>query len=126
MATSAPTVVVVEDEAPIRDLIAEVLRSEGYAVAEATDGVQALHLLDKHAPEHPCLVLLDMMLPHLDGQDVLKHLARRQVDVPVVAMSANHQLLTTAVRAGAQATLPKPFDLGGLLELVERYCSTPP
>jgi CheY-like chemotaxis protein len=124
MAPTASTVLVVEDEPMVRDLIAEALGGEGYTVVQATDGVEAMRLLDANRPPPTrlCLVLLDMMMPRADGNSVLRYLATLDSYVPVVAMSASRQLLSTAAAAGAQATLPKPFDIDELLGVVARNC----
>src|SRR5256885_5945283 len=84
-----PTVLLVEDEPPVRELVAELLREEGYEVREARDGVEAIRTLDESLlpSGRACLILLDMMLPRVDGVGVLRHLAERGAHVPVVAMS---------------------------------------
>jgi CheY-like chemotaxis protein len=126
MATTSASVLVVEDEPSVRGLIADALGGEGYSVVQAADGVEAMRLLEEHRPppDRLCLVLLDMMMPRADGNSVLRYLATLDSYVPVVAMSANRQLLATAADAGAQATLPKPFDLDVLLGVVARNCSS--
>ena len=125
MVASPFTVLVVEDEPSVRELIADALGIEGYAVVQASDGVEAMRLLDENQPppDRLCLVLLDMMMPKADGNSVLQYLATLNSYVPVVAMSANRQLLATAAEAGAQATLPKPLDIDMLLGVVERNCA---
>lgn len=124
MTTSPRSVLVVEDEPMVREMLADALGGEGYAVVQAADGVEAMRLLDEHRPppNRLCLVLLDMMMPRADGCSVLKHLATLGSYVPVVAMSANRQMLATAASAGALATIPKPFDLDLLLATVARNC----
>jgi DNA-binding response OmpR family regulator len=68
-------------------------------------------------------VLLDVMLPRLDGVQVLRSLAEQRSAPPVVAMSASPQHLHAAIAAGAEATLSKPFELNELLDIVTHYCS---
>jgi CheY-like chemotaxis protein len=118
------TVLVVEDEPPLRELMADVLRDEGYAVEEAEDGAEAIRLLGQHRPgtSAVCVVLLDMMLPEVDGIGVLRHLAAHGTYIPVVAMSASRERLAEAMAAGARTTVPKPFDLDQLLAVVARNC----
>ena len=118
------TVLVVEDEPPVRELVAWALQDEGYAVVEAQDGVEAIHALDERLlpAGEVCIVLLDMMLPRADGTAVLRHLTERGEGVPVVAMSASREHLLAAAASGAQVTLAKPFDLDELLAVIERYC----
>jgi CheY-like chemotaxis protein len=121
-------VLLVEDEPSLRAMVSEFLQYEGYQVLEARDGKQAVQILNERLPppEYLCMVLLDMMMPRLDGMDVLHHLANLGEYVPVVAMSANRELLAEAAAAGARATLPKPFDLDRLAGVVARNCSSPP
>jgi CheY-like chemotaxis protein len=124
MGTTRDTVLVVEDDPAIREMVVMVLEGEGFKAQEAKDGAEAIRALDQHRPprERLCLVLLDMMLPRANGEDVLHHLADRGGYVPVVAMSASRQALQSAEQAGAKATLPKPFDVDQLIEVVERCC----
>ena len=118
------TVLVVEDEPAVREMVADFLRDEGYAVEEARDGAEAIRTLDQHCQraDHLCAVLLDMMLPRVDGVGVLRHLASVGARVPVVAMSASREHLTVALSAGAQMVVPKPFDLDRLLSVVSSNC----
>ena len=126
--TGPHTVLVVEDEPPVRELVTDFLRGEGYEVAEASDGAEAIRALATYRPPtgHFCGVLLDMMLPRVDGVGVLLHLAESGVATPVVAMSASGEHLVAAAAAGAKATLAKPFDLDHLLAVVARYCPCQP
>jgi CheY-like chemotaxis protein len=121
---SMQTVLVVEDEPDARQMMADVLRAEGYAVEEAVDGEVALAgVLRWHAGQRrPVLMLLDLMLPRMDGLEVLSRLPDLGCDVPVVATSASGQHLRVAAAAGAHELLPKPFDLDALLAVVGRHC----
>jgi two-component system, OmpR family, phosphate regulon response regulator PhoB len=116
---------VVEDELAVRDLIVELLHDEGHEVVEVADGRAALQVLERYAtPQHEiCLILLDLMLPRMDGITVLRHLAEQCIYIPVVAMSASRAHLATAQEVGAEAVMPKPFDLDALLGIVERTCA---
>ncbi|MBA3414348.1 MAG: response regulator [Chloroflexia bacterium] len=109
------TVLVVDDEPSIRDLIVVVLEEEGYRALAAGSGVFALHLV---ATEQPDLVLLDMMMPQMDGRETLRRL--RQLPegqtTPVVVMSA--AVTAANVGDGVAAFIGKPFDLGALLETI--------
>jgi CheY-like chemotaxis protein len=125
MSAGPSTVLIVDDDRSIRDFLNMALEQEGYTVVEAADGAQAVQLLEQHQPPPAqlCLVLLDMMLPNGDGVDVLHHLASLGAYVPVVAMSASSAHLNAALKVGAQATLPKPFDFERLIDTVQRNCS---
>lgn len=110
------TVLVVEDDSAIRELIAELLRDAGYAVLEASCGREALHLASGHALS---VVLVDHRLPDMSGPDVLKrlrtHPALRYVPAMLVSGLA-HQIEDSD--HGADRILSKPFDIMDLLELV--------
>jgi DNA-binding response OmpR family regulator len=117
------TVLVIEDDEALRGMLVEVLRDEGYQVLEAADGERALDLLRAdELPTDLCLVLLDLMLPKCSGLEVLGAMGAIRDVIPVVAVSASPQHLPEAVRAGARETVSKPFDLDGLLSVVNRYC----
>ena len=80
-----PTVLVVEDEPVIRELMSILLEDEGYAVHQAVDGLQALEMLEQHAVD---LVLSDVKMPRLDGASLVHRLRSRGDAIPVVLMSA--------------------------------------
>lgn len=118
-----PCVLVVEDNRDVADLIMLCLEDEGFTVCRARDGHAALAFLTAVPPSaRVALVVLDMMLPSLDGAAVLAALPQQGIRVPVIAMSASPVHLPTALAAGAVAALAKPFDLVELVALVERYC----
>ncbi len=125
MGTSEPAaVLVVEDDPSVRRLITDALRDEGYHVLEACNGHEAVRVVNEHPKraDWPRLVLLDLMLPDTDGVHVLEQLSAPYGRVPVIAMSASHGHLAAAQTVGADAILPKPFDLNKLVDLVESYC----
>ena len=111
------TILVVEDEPSIADLVVLALRSAGYAVAVAGDGRAALGRL---AEARYDLVLSDVMMPHLNGWGLAAALRADPAlrDIPLILMSAVHTLPDGL--AHHVAFLPKPFDLGRLLATVER------
>ena len=100
-------ILVVDDDAPVRSMVATVLRSSGYTTSEAPDGEEALRLMSETPPD---LVLLDVHMGATDGQAVLARI-RASSDVPVVIITAtaNPQLRTQLVQDGAVACLGKPF-----------------
>lgn len=107
---------VVEDDHLIREAIAEALDEEGFEVVEAANGREAL---DKLHSEHASLVLLDLMMPVMDGEAFLAMVRADPAlaGIPVILASANG-----AVRhaAGAAACLSKPYDLAPLLRTIEQ------
>ena len=115
-------VLVVDDDSAIRRMIVAALRREGtYAFLEAANGKDALDLM---RGEHPDVVVLDLMMPILSGWDVLRERAHDASirKIPIILVSANRDPeIATAVDAGICAFLPKPFDIAALSALV-RSC----
>lgn len=114
------SVLVVDDDWDIRQTLAEVLRHEGRQVTTATDGFDALCKLDSLS--RPCLILLDLMMPRMNGLEFLKHLSQHvhADDFAVLVMSAHDALRSEAARhAHVQGTLKKPFDFDVLLSMVQ-------
>jgi CheY-like chemotaxis protein len=111
------TVLLVEDDPDIRDIVQDVLEAEGYDVVPASHGRQALEFLSgARESERPDLVILDMMMPLVDGRHVLDAIRNNQSlsSVPVVVMSA----VAHEKPAGAAAFLRKPFSLDTLFDAV--------
>jgi CheY-like chemotaxis protein len=123
-----PQILVVEDDAAIRALVSEVLRDDGYEVSEATNGAEALEFVGGHRPD---LIVLDLMMPVMDGWTFVEECRRQRrcSEVPIVVTSASHDLPRTADKLrsyGVRTCLAKPFDVDGLLALVERYAPSAP
>jgi DNA-binding response OmpR family regulator len=112
------SVLIVEDDTTIAAFMEWALTSEGHRVVLAADADTALSAV---ATETPAVVLMDMNLPGLDGAEVFRLLRERQVDIPVIAVTADHRAAQVAERAGFTDTLLKPFDLEELLDIVARY-----
>ena len=106
-------VLVVDDDEAIRDVVAEVLREEGYDVVCAQNGLQALRELEGNG--HTDLVLLDLMMPVMSGWEVLEEMQSNEAlsRIPVVIVSAMSA-------PGAREHLAKPIDLDRLLDTVGR------
>lgn len=121
-------ILVVEDDESIRGLVSEVLRDDGYQVREARNGLEALTQISNGLPD---LIVLDLMMPVMDGWQFVEQCRHRPgcADVPIVVTSASHDLPNTAERLralGVRTCLAKPFDVDGLLALVERYAPVAP
>ena len=118
-------VLVVDDEADIRELVAGVLEDEGYTVRTAADSSSALEAIEDRRPS---LVLLDVWLQgsRLDGLQLLEQIKSRDVTVPVIMISGHGNLDTAvaAIREGAVDFIEKPFEAGKLLHLVGRATET--
>ena len=124
MATHAQ-ILVVEDDPGIAQLLADVLRTAGYPIVQAQDGVQALDKLAAAPPgaDRFGLVILDVLLPGITGIGILHQLTRRAAAPPVLVISGSTVALETARELGVQATLKKPFRVDELLETVARLCA---
>ncbi len=119
-------ILVVDDEEPIRGFLALALVLEGYAVVEAPDGAAALARVHE-AP--PCLILLDMRMPVMDGWEFARrYRALPGPHAPIVCLTAAAAEADAAVRGAqirATASLSKPFDLDDLLAVVGRHVPPP-
>lgn len=117
--SAAPRVLVVDDDPSIRELVGELLEYEGYEIRLATDGEDALQLLQDW-PAH--LIILDLMMPHMDGWAFRREQRVREdlAHIPVIIMSASRTIDIDAEELGASAVFPKPFDLEALLVEAER------
>ncbi len=115
-------ILVVDDDADIRSALGQVLELEGYDVAYASNGSEAWAWLQAGPP--PGLVLLDLMMPVMDGAEFLRILRgdSRLGGLPVVLVSAFGSIATT-VAAAVQGQLRKPLDLDDLTGTVGRFCA---
>ena len=112
-----PLVLVVDDDPKVREVVRVNLEMEGYAVAEAGDAEEGLKAVEADAPD---LILLDVMMPQVDGWEMLRRVQERHGigSIPVVMFSgqlegtAQHE----AAERGAQGFVGKPFDLRALIE----------
>jgi len=113
-------VLIVEDDADLRDMMAQLLSLEGFNAATVANGREALEYL--HAGDRPDVILLDLMMPVMDGWEFRR---RQQADptvsgVPVIVLSALDP--ARAADVNANAFLKKPLDFDRLLALVRGYC----
>jgi CheY-like chemotaxis protein len=113
-------VLIVDDDADVRDAFRSILESEGYAIATVENGQEALDYLSDHS--RPCVIVLDLMMPVLNGWDFL---ASQQSDpalatIPVVVVSSAGE--TCRRHLGHCEELPKPVGFDRLVATVARYC----
>jgi CheY-like chemotaxis protein len=118
------TVLVIEDDGDIRDTLGELLEERNYRALLAANGAAGLEELRAVEPK-PCLILLDVMMPIMDGR-IFR--AEQQTDpslraIPVVVLSAHADARAAAVEMKADGYLRKPIDLGRLFETVDRFCA---
>jgi CheY-like chemotaxis protein len=118
---SSKTVLVV-DEPVLRTIVREILHEEGYAVIEAPDGRVMLEIMARQRPD---LVLMDVMMPGVDGREAYRQLRSRpeHSDIPVVMMSA--AVPAHGLDPSIAGFMAKPFDLTQLVELVVRLIGRP-
>ena len=118
------TVLVIEDDPDMRELERTALSCGGHHVVLAPNGREGLEALERG---RPCLILLDLMMPVMDGLTFLTERRRRGVgaDVPVICVSAaGEELFGQALRLGAKECIQKPADLEELCERVTQYCQS--
>ncbi|MEJ2365271.1 MAG: response regulator [Deltaproteobacteria bacterium] len=103
-------ILVVDDELEIRDLLTEVLTGEGYDVIQASNGVEALELVEK---EEPQVILLDVMMPGIDGVEVCRRLKEEDKTrfIPIIMVTAFEDRDVDAFVMGADDFVTKPFSL---------------
>ena len=109
-------VLVVDDEPDIRATVSAMLEIEGYAVAEAVNGAEALAAVETDPPD---VILLDMRMPVLDGWGFAAELRRRGHRIPIVVMTAARDAARWAAEIAATAFVSKPFGYDDLIKAVE-------
>ncbi len=114
-------ILVVDDDPYIRDVVAQLLEGEGYQIEEATNGAEALSVVNDLA-RRPNVILLDLMMPVMDGWEFARRLQEHipPLNIPIVVLSAARLPNERLTVLGARAVLAKPFDVDELLEQVAR------
>ena len=119
-----PPILVVEDHDDTRTMLVTFLESQGYRTVTARNGAEALSV---GRASNPCLILLDLMMPVMSGEQFL--IARASLpalrQVPVVILSASPYADIVSARYGANGCLAKPLDLDRVTSIVERQCPKP-
>ncbi len=108
----------IDDDPDILEALSEILESEGFGTRRARNGLEALELLE---PLPPDLILLDLMMPVMDGCAFAERIRRRPdwAQIPVIVLSADQNIGGKARELGALGYLAKPFELSELLSLVQ-------
>jgi len=119
---SCASILVVDDDPDIRSSLTEILDNEGYRVAGARNGREALEYLGRRTL--PSLILLDMIMPEMDGWLFRREQQKRPdlASIPVVILSSHGDVRDAALLLGVAHYLRKPLRLDSLLEIAERYC----
>jgi DNA-binding NtrC family response regulator len=116
-------ILVIDDDHDIRAVLAERLNLAGFRVATAGNGVEGLQAILR---ERPSLVLLDVHMPLLGGLGLAAELNRRNLAVPIIAMTTDGNADEYARQMGAVASMNKPFDIARLLASVETVLAGAP
>ena len=116
-------VLVIDDDLPLRGMLAAALRQHGFQVLLAGDGAEGQRALNIH---HPDIILLDLAMPDVNGWDFLQRLQEtgHLGKIPIVVLSAHVRVEPAALlQMGVAAILPKPFNLNELIELIEHLAA---
>jgi CheY-like chemotaxis protein len=117
-----PHILVIEDDAFFSELLLELLQQDGHKVSLATDGAKALQLL---AVQRPDLIITDILMPNMDGVELIMTLVKQGNFIPVVAMSGGRRSISpefsleSAKLLGVKKTLTKPFTHTDLRQIVQ-------
>ena len=115
-------ILVVDDEDAVRDLIRQTLLRHNYRISEAANGAEALALFTRNPGDFD-LVVVDLLMPILDGASLIRELHRRRPRLPLVAMSGNiaRDQISPETKDSIRALLPKPFDAAQLLDAIRAH-----
>jgi two-component system, OmpR family, response regulator CpxR len=117
------TILVIEDDSAIREMLVQTLEEEGFAAVGTGDGMEALSYLQTTSGL-PCVILLDLMMPGMNGWQF------RQIQqdhpaigaIPVVLLSARPDVRASLAEIGVDAYVPKPINFDLLMNIIRRYC----
>jgi len=117
------TILIIDDSRFTRSNIAKSLRNSSYEVLEADNGIAGLDMIIKHTPD---FVITDLLMPEMDGFELLENLRSRGIAVPVIVMSADIQETTRRriMELGAKTLLNKPFQSTTLLETLRNLTAS--
>ncbi|WP_199243141.1 response regulator [Vitiosangium sp. GDMCC 1.1324] len=110
---------VVDDDPDILEALSEILEAEGFEIRRARNGKEAL---DRLEPDPPQLILLDLMMPVMDGWEFAQRMRQKPAvaNIPLIVLSADRNVGSKATDIGAVGHLAKPFELNDLLDMVRR------
>ncbi len=115
------TILVVEDEAQVRTLLAKLLEKNDYEVSTASDGLEAMKYLEESRPD---LMLVDVMMPRLDGFSFVKavryHEGNRQIPIIFLTAKTDARSMIEGINVGAKFFLTKPFQIGDVLAKIRK------
>lgn len=113
---SKGTLLLVEDDVDLRESVAEILSFADYEICTAANGIEALKLI--HAGYKPDAVLTDLMMPLMDGFELIAHLRKEEIEhLPIIVLSASYNRAET--KTGADVFLSKPFTIDELTDSID-------
>jgi len=115
-------VLVVDDDQDIRELLVSVLSDDGYVAESARNGREALDKLEEWRAD---VVVLDLMMPIMDGWTFAERLREQRRKIPIIVISAANDVKRHAQTVGAVDVIPKPFDIDSLLPRIQRAAGPP-
>ena len=120
-ATTKVSVMLIDDDPDIREILSEILSDAKYSVVTSSNGAHAMELLEQVTPS---LILLDLNMPVMDGVEFRQRQRKdaRLSSIPTVVMSAVHQMRERVADLDVDDALSKPVDLKDLLRIVGEYC----
>lgn len=120
-------ILLVDDDRDICESVRDALEMEGYGVMAAFDGQEALELLNRRA-ERPCLILVDLVMPGMDGASLLKKLGDdyglSHIPAIIFTASESSSKLTQAIRSRVHRIIRKPVEIDQLVSAVRDHCGT--
>jgi CheY-like chemotaxis protein/anti-sigma regulatory factor (Ser/Thr protein kinase) len=113
------SILIIDDEAPVREVLSMALADRGYEILEASDGREGL---EKYRVGNPDLVITDVMMPEMDGIEVLKNIRQvnEETDIIIMTGHGSEEIVIEALRLGASNYLKKPIAFEDLFNVVER------
>ena len=116
----AKRILLAEDEVALRDFVSRNLHARGFEVLEASNGLEAMALWER---EDPHLLILDIMMPRMDGYAFARELQRRglRTSIPVIVLTADGRAQQKAAQLGADGYIEKPFDIPDFLDVVAQH-----
>ena len=125
-ANDKKTILVVEDELQVRTLLAKLLEKNDYEVSTAKDGLEAMKHLEEHRPD---LMLVDVMMPRLDGFALVKAVRFRKENrnIPIIFLTAktDARSMIEGINVGAKFFLTKPFQIADVLSKIKKAIEAP-
>lgn len=117
--TQAGTILLVDDDDDIREVVAMLLETEGYRVRTAADGLEALQQLQ--SGHGMALLIIDLMMPRIDGIQLIQIIRSSELQIPIVVMSGHDGAERRARELGADGCIVKPIDADDLFQMVACY-----